>query len=67
MTRKSIPKLRSPATDKVFEEFIIALRAEPSIGEAVTERVQTALSPGQSITGQNIQQALFPTKQSTAK
>ena len=57
---RSIPKPRSPATNKVFEEFIAALRAEPSIGEAAVERVEAALSPGQTITASKLQEALFP-------
>lgn len=68
MTRKrAIPKPRSPATDAVFEEFVMALRAQPSIGEAVAERMQAALSLGQTITGPKFQKALFPAKQSVAK
>lgn len=65
--RRDTLKPRSPATDKVFNEFVIALRAEPSIGEEVAERMQAALSPGQAITGPKFQEALFPAKQSAAK
>ena len=66
-SRKVTPKPRSPATDKVFTEFIIALHAEPSVGEEITNRIQAALSSGQAITGPKLQEALYPAEQSADK
>ena len=65
--RRTVAKPRSPATDKVFEEFIIALRADPLIGQSVAQRLQAALSPGQAITGPKIEESLFPAEQSVDK
>ena len=65
--KRAAQKPRSPMTDSVFEAFVAALRAEPTIGEEAAIRMQAALSPGQSITVPKLREALFAAEESATK
>ena len=53
-------KPRSSTTTRVFNSFLAALRADPTIGEEAAERMRDALTPGRTINASNIQHALIP-------
>ena len=60
--KKAAQKPRSPTTGKVFEAFLSELRADPLIDSAAADRLEAALSLGQTINAANLQDALFPKK-----
>lgn len=62
--KKAAQKPRSPTTGKVFEAFVAELRADSEISDAVAERIEAALLPGQTINAANFHSALFPAKES---
>ena len=58
--KKANQKPRPPTAGKIFEAFVAELRADPAIDEAVAERMEAALMPGQTVNAANLQEALFP-------
>ena len=60
--KKSAQKPRSPTTVKVFGAFLSELRADSLMDSAVADRLEAALSLGQTINADNLQDALFPKK-----
>ncbi len=63
MAHKQKPKKpRSPITGKVFEAFIAELRADAQIDDAACDRLEAALTSGQTINTENLKSALFPEK-----
>jgi hypothetical protein len=60
MATKATKKPRSPVTGKVFEAFIARLRADPQIDRAVCDRLEAALTSGQTINAASLKNALFP-------
>lgn len=63
MAQKPKPKKpRSPTTGKVFKAFIAELRADVQIDDVACDRLEAALTSGQTINTANLESALFPEK-----
>jgi len=61
MALKNPPKKpQAPTTGKVFEAFIAALRVDPRVDDAACDRLEAALTSGQTINPANLKKALFP-------
>jgi len=64
MAQKSKSKKpRSPTTGRVFEAFIAALRADAQVDDVACDRLEDALTSGQTINVANLKSALFPEKE----
>ncbi len=58
--KKTAKAIRSPVTAKVFDAFIQELRKAPEFDEASCDRLEEALTSGQTINAANLGAALFP-------
>ena len=63
---KASQKPRSQTTSEVFDVFIEKLRDAPDLGEAIAERMEAALAPGQTINAVTLKEALFPAEETVA-
>jgi hypothetical protein len=59
-SKKTSKAIRSPVTAKVFDALIQDLRNAPEFDEATCDRLEEALTSGQTINAANLGQAMFP-------